>query len=784
KVDGVDTLTFDVGAVRKLTFQSTEITGAAGGAVTFDIDGDVWLTKTGGIDAGGAVLINKTGSGQMILTEGLTNLGASPMLDVTEGALALGRAGLLAGVDVQIGGGGGGGLTLSSPLGTPVETYTAPFQFNGDASIVAGKLGLISQNGATVIYDRDINAGANALTLGSTDNYTLKIGDTGAPRNVTAQSLDISEGNVNISGQTTVADAISVSDATASFGGTTSAGDLNISGDSVVVLSGQATVTGATNVSGTSSLKTSSGGDSTAGLSIVSTASVDATNPIKVTDIATIGSSSGGTLEISMSAKDTPLDSFTLTGADLADYTDTPNIVTLQGGTTKIEQRPSGDMSVRLVRVTGDQINDTNEADGILDGTLVRTIAEDVTVVRDTINMYQNANTFTGGDPYPNGKNDASQDDLTVEAVAEFAIPAGDWTIAFGSDDGGLLQFDSINFTAGYNENATGRALTPNDGEVYFGAPRGHGWTAGEFTVPAGGVTTMMRSLMFERGGGDSFEIAIRSGSHGNAVNNTDWVLLQDGALGWTIPAAPITVILPSTTVVASVNSRLELSTLVGDTVAFGEISTHKNAILTIDSESTGIALSNLTMYDGSALLSTKTVGAGSAVVTVTVSDTLSAGDGVGMVGDYENDDWSTDLTLADGATFEWTFGGGGQNYLNVEGGFVNIAGGLTLRLKGGAGSASGEDVSLIKSLFGVVIDPEQVTVEAPDGWSWGTLPSGAPDMGFNGQYLVLRNLTAFAVTLPGDANGDGDVNDADLALFEAQFGEAGAGQTADFDGD
>ncbi|MDP6046833.1 MAG: PA14 domain-containing protein, partial [Phycisphaerae bacterium] len=39
KVDGVDTLTFDVGAVRKLTFQSTEITGAAGGAVTFDIDG-------------------------------------------------------------------------------------------------------------------------------------------------------------------------------------------------------------------------------------------------------------------------------------------------------------------------------------------------------------------------------------------------------------------------------------------------------------------------------------------------------------------------------------------------------------------------------------------------------------------------------------------------------------------------------------------------------------------------------------------------------------------------
>jgi hypothetical protein len=37
---------------------------------------------------------------------------------------------------------------------------------------------------------------------------------------------------------------------------------------------------------------------------------------------------------------------------------------------------------------------------------------------------------------------------------------------------------------------------------------------------------------------------------------------------------------------------------------------------------------------------------------------------------------------------------------------------------------------------------------------------------------------------VPGDTNGDGIVNDADLANFEAQFGGAPGAESADFDGD
>jgi hypothetical protein len=142
----------------------------------------------------------------------------------------------------------------------------------------------------------------------------------------------------------------------------------------------------------------------------------------------------------------------------------------------------------------------------------------------------------------PSSVSDESMTDFTVEATVALDIPEGDWTIAIGSDDGGLIQLDGINFGATYNEEATGRALTANDNEIYFGATRSHGWTAGQFTVPAGGLSTTVRSLMFERSGDDSFELAIRSGLHDNGVDNTDWVLLEDEALGWSFakPAADL----------------------------------------------------------------------------------------------------------------------------------------------------------------------------------------------------------------------------------------------------
>jgi hypothetical protein len=201
------------------------------------------------------------------------------------------------------------------------------------------------------------------------------------------------------------------------------------------------------------------------------------------------------------------------------------------------------DFTVRMVRVIGDQINDANEADNVLNGILgsSQSIAEDVTAIRSEINMYPDADTFAAGDSWPNGVNNNSMDDFTVEATAEFFIPEGDWTIAFGRDDGGLLQFDNINFGVTDGENDTARVLTAGDGEIYYGGTGGHMWTSGQFTVPTGGITTLFRAVMFERGGDDSFEVAIRSGLHGNAVNSTDWILLSDGALGWAVTPEPAT---------------------------------------------------------------------------------------------------------------------------------------------------------------------------------------------------------------------------------------------------
>jgi len=169
KVDGERSLVFDVRVGKTLTFQSTELTGSPTG-LTLDVEGKLWLTKSGGIDAGGAATINKDGSGELILTEAIGDMDPSGgVLNINDGTLVLGEPGLLAGADIQL----GGGLKLSSPSGSPIRTYAPPLSIVGDSSIIAGKAVHSSQIAATIIYDNDLNAGASALTLGSVDGYTL-----------------------------------------------------------------------------------------------------------------------------------------------------------------------------------------------------------------------------------------------------------------------------------------------------------------------------------------------------------------------------------------------------------------------------------------------------------------------------------------------------------------------------------------------------------------------------------------------------------------------------------
>ena len=63
---------------------------------------------------------------------------------------------------------------------------------------------------------------------------------------------------------------------------------------------------------------------------------------------------------------------------------------------------------------------------------------------------------------------------------------------------------------------------------------RGHGWTYGVFTVDEDLETTIVGQF-YERGGGDSFEIAVFEGEAIEDVTADTWELLGDGVLGWSV---------------------------------------------------------------------------------------------------------------------------------------------------------------------------------------------------------------------------------------------------------
>ncbi|MCP4194550.1 MAG: PEP-CTERM sorting domain-containing protein [Planctomycetaceae bacterium] len=144
--------------------------------------------------------------------------------------------------------------------------------------------------------------------------------------------------------------------------------------------------------------------------------------------------------------------------------------------------------------------------------------------------------TFGENLPYPNGVNDASQNDFVVELTADVTIPAGTYTIGFGSDDGGSLQIPGVEFLDSQNNDNF------EDDEIRFEGTRGHGWTAGTFELDEDLETSLVASF-FERGGGDSFEIALLDDEIlEDASPANGWELLGDGTFGWkvTTTTAPL----------------------------------------------------------------------------------------------------------------------------------------------------------------------------------------------------------------------------------------------------
>jgi hypothetical protein len=192
---------------------------------------------------------------------------------------------------------------------------------------------------------------------------------------------------------------------------------------------------------------------------------------------------------------------------------------------------------VRQIDVNGGSngtLDNTTEALAVLAGNFAAgayNVTVDITAAAQTINFGGGLGNFPSDSPYLDGTSDTDLSDFAMSATATITIPVGTWTIGFASDDGGTLKLSGVNFFG--ESNAQGD--TAGDGEVRYEGTRGHGWTSGRITVTGSPLTTTLDAMFFERGGGDSWEIAIRAGGGDANYLIAGGTLLSDGALGWSV---------------------------------------------------------------------------------------------------------------------------------------------------------------------------------------------------------------------------------------------------------
>ena len=134
---------------------------------------------------------------------------------------------------------------------------------------------------------------------------------------------------------------------------------------------------------------------------------------------------------------------------------------------------------------------------------------------------------FAINNPYPNGATGGGDFAVGVQAFAR--IQPGTYRVAIGSDDGGTVRLEGIGaFDSRFGTNGT----QPNPDEARYEGTRGHNRTGGDFTL-AHETLVNLQAAMFERGGGDSFELSVASGDGG--WNAGQFVPLENGTLGWRV---------------------------------------------------------------------------------------------------------------------------------------------------------------------------------------------------------------------------------------------------------
>lgn len=207
----------------------------------------------------------------------------------------------------------------------------------------------------------------------------------------------------------------------------------------------------------------------------------------------------------------------------------------------------TGNWNARVLRL-GDagsdvEVNDHTEARGIIsfadggDNVNGWEIASDTSDMRNRIDMAGGAGSFPHNHSYPDGLNDDTGEDFVVQATTKqpLLFPAGDWSIAFGSDDGGQIALDGATFVAEFNTDGD----TVVDNVAFFNGNRGHGWTGGHLTLTEP-TEIMIDASMHERGGGDSFEVAVAQGHQGGFSGNGFYqTLAGEGEFGITVVPEP-----------------------------------------------------------------------------------------------------------------------------------------------------------------------------------------------------------------------------------------------------
>ena len=145
---------------------------------------------------------------------------------------------------------------------------------------------------------------------------------------------------------------------------------------------------------------------------------------------------------------------------------------------------------------------------------------------------------------YPDGRADPG-DDFLVGAQAFMRVPAGTYTIAFASDDGGVLQLTdplfgtTFSFDQEINTNGDGVV----DDTILWYSANSHSATMGVFTLDEETILEL-QGLFFERAGGDFFEISIAQGAH-TSFNTTDFFILRNGVFPGLMVAPTLLAVVP-----------------------------------------------------------------------------------------------------------------------------------------------------------------------------------------------------------------------------------------------